>query len=101
MMEKPPKPYDHPRIFWDVDFNTLDFQHHAAFIIVRVFDRGDVDDIRYCRRFYGDQVVREHLLKAPFLSEKRLSLASAIISEPKESFRCYTNRQLMREHLPY
>ena len=97
----PTKPYSNKRIFWDVDIVQLDYEQHAEFIITRVFDRGDVDDIRACRRFYPEKVIRQHLLNATFLSERRLALASAIIAEPKESFRCYISRQLNPQHLPY
>ena len=48
-MQKPAKPYDHKRIFWDVDCEKLDFEKKASFIIERVFERGDVEDIRMCR----------------------------------------------------
>ncbi len=34
------------RIFWDVDFEKIDYDGRAAFVIERVFERGDVDDIR-------------------------------------------------------
>jgi len=34
------------RIFWDVDFDTLDYDGKSAFIVERVFNRGDVEDIR-------------------------------------------------------
>ena len=43
------------RIFWDVNFDTLDYDGKAGFIIERVFERGDVPDIRMCRRYYGDE----------------------------------------------
>jgi len=49
-------PILHRRIFWDVDFDAK-----AAFIITRVFNRGDVEDIRQCRRYYGDDRVRASL----------------------------------------
>jgi len=35
-------------IFWDVDLEKIDYQKTATFIIQRVFERGDVDDIRNC-----------------------------------------------------
>lgn len=55
------------RIFWDVDFAALDYEAHAAFIIERVFTRGDVPDIRNCRRYYGDEKIREVLTGAKWL----------------------------------
>ncbi len=95
------RPYKSTKIFWDVNPEGLDYGKHSIFIISRVFDRGDVEDIRACRRFYGDVQVKQTLLNVPFLSKLRLSLASAIINEPKEAFRCYTLRQSSPEQLPY
>ena len=89
------------RIFWDVDFDKLDYDKRANFIIERVFDRGDVEDIRQCRRYYGDEKVAEALTNAKFLMEHRIYLASAIINKPIEDFRCYKLRQLTPELYPY
>ncbi|MCP4456753.1 MAG: hypothetical protein GY816_01805 [Cytophagales bacterium] len=95
------KPYHDQKIFWDVDAGTMDFEVHRDFIVTRVFDRGDVQDIRNCRKFYGDNMVSSILLKTPFLSKMRLHLASAVINQPIEAFRCYTLRQSNPELLPY
>lgn len=101
MHPKPDKPYDHPRIFWDVDVKKLDFELRANFIIERVFERGDVQDIRNCRRYYGDDKVREALLNAKFLPLYTLHFASAVVNEPIEHFRCYTLRQSNPGLFPY
>ena len=89
------------RIFWDVDFDKLDYEKYANFIIERVFDRGDVEDIRQCRRYYGDEKVAEALTNAKFLIARRMYLASAVINKPIEDFRCYKLRQLNPELYPY
>jgi hypothetical protein len=89
------------RIFWDVDFDKLDYDKYADFIIERVFDRGDVDDIRQCRRYYGDGKVSEALTNAKFLMEHRMLLAAAVIDKPVENFRCYKLRQLYPGLYPY
>ncbi|AYD49192.1 DUF6922 domain-containing protein [Arachidicoccus soli] len=95
------KPILHPRIFWDVAFDKLDYDKKAGFIIERVFERGDVEDIRQCRRYYGDKKVKEVLLKAKYLPERRIYLASAIIDEPINHFLCYMHRQLNPKLYPY
>ncbi len=95
------KPKFNQRIFWDVDTKTLDYEQHAAFIIARVFERGDVEDIRQCRRFYGDEKVREVLLNAKYLPEHRIHLSAAVVNEPLEAFRCYKLRQSNPELFPY
>ena len=45
------KPIFEKRIFWDVNFEGLDYDAKTGFIIERVFECGDVDDIRKCRRY--------------------------------------------------
>lgn len=100
-MTKKGKPVFHKRIFWDVDFEKIDYDAKANFVIVRVFERGDVDDIRNCRRYYGDEKVTEALLNTKFLPETRMYLASAVIDKPLSAFRCYRLRQSNPTLFPY
>ncbi|MBL7789176.1 MAG: hypothetical protein JNL75_05010 [Chitinophagales bacterium] len=99
--EKPDKPYDNPRIFWDVDYTQLDYELRARFIIERVFERGDVQDIRNCRRYYGEEKVIDILLTAKFIPLHRNYLISAIFEKPLELFRCYILRQSNPTLFPY
>jgi len=98
---KKPKPVFNRRIFWDVDFDKLNYDRKANFVIERVFERGDVEDIRQCRRYYGDEKVSEALLTAKFLPLHTTYFASAIIDKPIEEFRCYILRQLNPGLFPY
>lgn len=100
-MSEKPKPVFNPRIFWDVDFAKMDVDLRANFVIERVFERGDVDDIRQCRRYYGDEKVTEVLLNTRYLPEHRIYLASAVIDKPLNEFRCYILRQLNPGLFPY
>ena len=100
-MQLKEKPTFHPRIFWDVDFAKLDYDAKANFVIERVFERGDVEDIRACRRYYGDEHVTTALLNAKYLPERRLYLASAVIAKPLNKFRCYILRQSNPGLYPY
>src|SRR6266496_3669611 len=95
------KPKFERRIFWDVDFDAIDYDKSARFVIERVFERGDVEDIRQCRRYYGDEKVTEILLTAKYLPERRLHLAAAVIDKPIIEFRCYTLRQSNPTLYPY
>ena len=95
------KPVFNPRIFWDVNFDNLDYDGKASFIIERVFERGDVDDIRQCRRYYGDEKVAEALLKAKYLPLHTIYLAAAVIDRPLTDFRCYKLRLLNPGLFPY
>lgn len=95
------KPIFNKRIFWNVDFEKIEYDNKADFIIERGFERGDVDDIRQCRRYYGDEIVTKVLLNTWFLPEHRIHIASAVIDKPIEEFKCYTLKQLNPEFFPY
>lgn len=95
------KPVLARRIFWDVDFDKIDYDAKASFVIERVFERGDVEDIRQCRRYYGDEKVVDALLKAKFLRLDTLHFVSTIFEKPLEMFRCYALRQSNPELFPY
>ncbi|MCU0338859.1 MAG: hypothetical protein MUE30_03170 [Spirosomaceae bacterium] len=100
-METKAKPIFNKRIFWDVVFENIDYDAKANFVIERVFERGDVEDIRNCRRYYGDEKVTQALLNAKFLPEYTMYLASAVINKPLTDFRCYTLRQSNPTLFPY
>jgi hypothetical protein len=95
------KPVFNKRIFWDVDFEKIDYDAKANFVIERVFERGDVPDIRNCRRYYGEEKVAQALLNAKFLPETTMYLASAVINKPITEFRCYKLRQSNPTFFPY
>ena len=88
MQTKLPPEFDR-RIFWDVDFDALDYEGKASFIIERVFERGDVPDIRNCRRYYGDDRIRDALTKAKWLSLRTVYFAAAILENELTDYRCY------------
>lgn len=100
-MNEKQKPVFNKRIFWDVNFEQIDYDAKANFVIERVFERGDVEDIRQCRRYYGDEKVTEVLLNAKYLPEHRIHLASAVTGRSLNEFRCYILRQSNPELFPY
>ena len=100
-MNKKAEPKFEKRILWDVNFEQIDYDAKANFVIGRVFERGDVEDIRQCRRYYGDEKVTEALLQAKYLPLHTIHFASAIIGKPLNEFRCYILRQLNPGLFPY
>jgi NAD(P)-dependent dehydrogenase (short-subunit alcohol dehydrogenase family) len=79
-----------PALFWDVDYETLDWVKYAHWVIVRVFERGDVDDIRQVRRHYGDDLVKEALLNAiplkKFADPMDIANAVAFFAAPESAY---------------
>lgn len=60
-------------LFWDIDPSSIDSKQNQRFIIERILARGDVDDVRWAKSFYGDEAVRVALLSAKTLDSKSLS----------------------------
>jgi hypothetical protein len=44
-----------PTLFWDAD--EIDSVQHAAYVIARVLDYGDVNDVRVLRGLYPDRKI--------------------------------------------
>lgn len=41
--------------FWDVEINNLHAEKDAAFIIYRVFEFGDIEDLKSVIKYYGKE----------------------------------------------
>lgn len=87
------KPILARHIFWDTNFDTVDYEKSWKSVIERVFDRGDIEDIRQVRRFYGDEKVIEALTSARYLFDETINFCSVIFDLPKEKFHCYILKQ--------
>lgn len=44
-------------LFWDTDFDTLDWQRNSEWIIQRVFEYGNESEIKETIRFYGKRKI--------------------------------------------
>lgn len=95
------KPILHKRIFWDVDFDKINYEEKAAFVIERVFERGDVEDIRQIRKYYGDEKAKQVLMNCRYLPEIKIYLAAAVFNERVKHFKCYIQAQSMKELWPF
>ena len=44
-----------PSLFWDAD--KIDAVKHASYIIARILDFGDIEDVQKLRRMYSDEKI--------------------------------------------
>lgn len=88
-------------LFWDVDQSSIDLEEHAAYIVKRVLERGQLNDWKLLRSYYGLTRIAEISMKLRDLDPKALSFVSTISHTPKEHFRCYTERQSIQRHWIY
>jgi hypothetical protein len=87
------KPKLRKQIFWDTEMSQLDYEGNANAIIVRVLERGNMDEWNEIKRYYGHEKIKEAALKARYLPKKVLAFISSIYNIPITQFRCYTWRQ--------
>lgn len=87
-----------PVIFWDVDYKTIDFEKHAAYVIARVATLGKVSDWRAIQAYYGRTRLTAELVNTRDLDSVTLSFLSCVFDIPKENFRCYTHQQSIPPH---
>lgn len=100
-MEKVPNPNISKRVFWDVDFESLDYDKDRLFIIDKVMNYGLWDDFVATLRYYGKEVVRREILKSPYLKKDVLNFLCFYFDLQPSDFECYTRRQLQEPHWTY
>ena len=70
-------------------FKQLEEEMGVAWLIEKLFSRGEIDDIKNIRRYYGDKRIKEEVVKIKWLSKEDLSFFSGIFEIPKENFLTY------------
>jgi len=76
-------------IFWDVDFDHLDFDKHARFVIGRVLMRGTLEDWFEIKRYYGPERIKKEATQLRYFDKKTLSFCSVYFDVPRAKFRCF------------
>ena len=89
------------QIFWDTDMSQLDYEKQANAIIVRVLERGNMDEWSEIKRYYGHEKIKEAAMKARTLSKKTLHFAASLYQIPLTEFRCYNSTLFPELHWMY
>lgn len=83
-----PKP-----LFWDVEYEKINYEKNKVFVIGRVLNFGMWEEIREVFKMYGEKEVKRSIVQATGLTERSINFWSKILDIPKESFICYIRRQ--------
>lgn len=73
-------------LFWDSDISKLDDVEHYEKIIIRAFERGELEDMATVMAYYGKENCREVLIRSPYLQERAILFASLFLSIEKDLF---------------
>ena len=84
-------------LFWDVDYNTIDWEKNCQFVIYRVLMRGTLEDWNEIKQYYGLEKIKNVATYLRYLDKKTLNFCSIYFDIPKEKFRCYnTNPSIQK-----
>jgi len=75
--------------FWDVAQENLDFSRDKRFIVSRMFERGNYDDVLSLIVIYGKDETGGIVKSNKYLNRQGLFLAHTLLGLPLQEFRAY------------
>lgn len=86
-------------LFWDFDYDNLDWNRSYKTIIERVLDKGSPEEWQELIKFYGYQhIVRALKLDIPYLSDMTMDAVCNFFELKPQQLKCYTKKQLHQGH---
>lgn len=80
--------------FWDANFDELDIDVHADYIIRRVFELGNIEEIGWVHGWYGTERCQSALLSAEYLRETAIIQGMFFLDISEKSlFKCASKPQ--------
>lgn len=76
------------KYFWDVDFNKLDKEIYALFIIERILEEGDKKVVRWMRDNFDIAQIKDVLFNSKNLSLKSANYWQLIFNLKREKILC-------------
>jgi hypothetical protein len=76
-------------LFWDVDRAAVSPRDHADFLIRRVMERGNRENVTAVWNHYSEDQIREALVTAPSLTRKTISFFAHQFSLRLDEFRAH------------
>lgn len=83
-METPTHPFTQS-LFWDINLAELDLEKHEIFILKRVFERGDWDQVKFLFRYYGLEKISAFVESKPRMDIRGYCFAENLVLGMKEN----------------
>ncbi len=95
------KPDINKALFWDIDYDNINYKEHARFVIERVLTRGNFNDWQELKRYYGLGKIKEEVVNIRYLDKTTLNFCQKFFNIKKEKFRCYNTEPSIRKLWSY
>ncbi len=89
------------KYFWDININDLEANKSNRIIIERVFNFGNLDDIKLIVDNYGITKIKNVVCNLNYIDPKTFNFLALFLNIPKTEFKCYTKKQLNNLHWNY
>ena len=91
------------KLFWDVNLKNNEIQKNASFIIGRILEYGDENDIKWMLQNFKISQIKQILSKKKNLSSKSANYWAFILGLPKNKILCLkpSYRKMRKSHWPY
>ena len=96
-MQTQRKPNIKKRVFWDVNYNDIDFEKDKFYIIEKVMNYGVWSDFLEIIKFYGRDIIKEEIIKSSYLKKDVLNFVCFYFDLKPNQFKCYIKRQSNNE----
>ena len=87
-----------PAVFWDIPKENIDYEKNSDFIICRVFNYGNFQEMADVIICYGREYVTKLLISTINLDPIGLAAASAFLDISETQFKCYELKQFPRSY---
>lgn len=76
------------RLFWDVDREEVEVKAHRFYIIRRIIDYGNLEDVQWMKETYSPEEIIEVVRKSRGLTRKSACFWAAYFNIAKEEIEC-------------
>ncbi len=80
------------RAFWDIDSSTIDWDNNSQYLIIKVIERGKLQDLFELIKYYGKEKIKKELLSASKLPQRTFDFTKTYFGLNKEDFKCSISR---------
>ncbi len=90
-------------LFWDTDPKNIDVKKHSRYIIDRILELGDANDIKWMFKTYKLSLIKQVLSRVRGLSSKSANFWADVLGVPKSKVLCLkpSYQKMRKMHWPY
>jgi len=92
-----------PSLFWDADPKSIDVKKNARYVIERILEYGNENDVRWMFKNFELLQIKDILSESRNISRKSANFWSLILGLPPQKLLCLKKsyQKMRKSHWPY